>query len=87
MAKHEPERTCIVCRLKGDKSNFYKFVKNKNGDIARETDKKLDGRGAYICKNIECIKKCIKTKAFNRVFKSNIPQNFYEDLENECKTL
>ena len=84
MLNHKPERTCIVCRKKGDKLNFVKIVKNKDGSIAVEKDKKLDGRGAYICKNDECLKKCEKTKALNRVFKTNIPQNIYGDLVNEC---
>lgn len=80
-----PQRTCIVCRTKGEKSNFLKIVKNKNGNISIEIDKKLDGRGAYVCKNIECAKKCQKTKALNRVFKTEIDQNLYEDIANACK--
>ena len=74
------QRTCIVCRKKGDKSNFIKVVLNKNGQINIETEKKLDGRGAYICNTPECIKRCQKIKALNRVFKSPIPQEFYEEL-------
>lgn len=77
-----PLRSCIVCRKKGDKSNFIKIVKNKDGIVKVETDKKLDGRGAYICKSAECIKKCQKTRALNRVFKTEIPQNLYEDIAN-----
>ena len=80
-----PQRTCIVCRTKNEKNNFLKIVKNKNGNISIETDKKLDGRNAYICKNIECAKKCQKTKALNRVFKTEIDQNLYEDIANACK--
>ena len=74
------ERTCIACRTKGDKSCFIKVVFNKNGKIAIEDDKKLDGRGAYICKNDECIKKCIKQKSLSRAFKTAISQEFYEEL-------
>ena len=85
MQNNKPERTCIVCRKKGDKSEFIKIVKNKNGDIAVEKDKKLDGRGAYICKNEVCLAKCVKTKALNRVFKTNIPQNIYEGIVKEWK--
>lgn len=81
MSEHKPERSCIVCRSKGDKSNFIKVVKNKDGNIQIEKDKKLDGRGAYICKKEECIKKCIKTKALNRVFKTNVSENVYGDIE------
>ena len=40
-----------MCRKKGNKSNFVKIVRNKNGDVSVEKDKKLDGRGAYVCKN------------------------------------
>ena len=39
--KHIPERSCIVCRKKGDKSLFIKLVLNKNGDIFIEKDKNL----------------------------------------------
>jgi len=79
----ESERSCISCRKKGSKSNFIKVVYNKNGNIFIEEDKKLDGRGAYICSNNECIQKCFKTKALNRVFKTAIPQEFYEELINK----
>ena len=79
----KPERTCIVCRTKGSKDNFLKIVKNKNGEFAIEREVRLDGRGAYICKNKECYEKCIKTKAFNRAFKTSVPVSLYEELKNE----
>lgn len=79
----KPERTCIVCRTKGTKENFLKVVKNKNGEFSIEIDKRLDGRGAYICKNKECYEKCIKSKALNRAFKTIVPVEIYEELKNE----
>lgn len=85
MNKSKPERTCIVCRKKGDKSNFLKVVLNKNGDISIEKDKRLDGRGAYICKNKDCLEKCIKTKALSRAFKTNISGEIYRELESGFK--
>ena len=83
MSNHEPERTCVVCRKKSSKDNFIKIVRNKSGDVAVEKDKKLDGRGAYVCKNQDCVAKCEKTKALNRVFKTVVPQEVYEELKNE----
>ena len=74
------ERTCIACRTKGDKSQFFKVVFNKNGKIAIEENEKLDGRGAYVCKKDECLQKCIKQKLFNKSFKTAISQEFYEEL-------
>ena len=79
----KPERTCIVCRVKGSKENFLKVVKNKSGEFFIETDKRLDGRGAYICKKSECFEKCKKTKALNRAFKTVVPAEIYEELKNE----
>lgn len=85
MQKREPERTCIACRKKGNKSLFFKIVMNKNGDVEIESDVKLEGRGAYICKNEECAKICKKNRALNRVFKRNIPENVYEEILNEFR--
>lgn len=78
----KPIRTCIVCRKKGNKEDFIKIVKNKNGTFCVAKEKQLDGRGAYVCKNTECIEKCLKTKALNRVFKTNVPLEIYEELKN-----
>lgn len=85
MEKRQPERTCIVCRQKSDKSNFLKVVKSKDGQIKIQREEKLDGRGAYICKNLECIQKCIKTKALNRIFKCNVENDLYEELKGESR--
>ena len=78
-----PERTCIACRKKGSKDNFIKIVKNKNNELQIEKDKKLDGRGAYMFKSKDCLKLCQKSRALNRVFKMLVPQEFYEELNNE----
>ena len=75
-----PERTCIVCRKKSTKFDFIKVIFNKNNEIFLQNGKNIDGSGAYICKNQDCINKCIKTKALNRAFKFPIPQEFYEEL-------
>jgi len=85
MEKKKPERTCIVCRKKSDKSNFIKMVKNKDGQIQIEKEKKLDGRGAYICGSPECITKCIKTRALNKIFKCSVGDNVYEELNGESR--
>lgn len=74
-------RTCIVCKKKDTKDNFIKFVKNKDGRISVEAGRKLDGRGAYVCKNDECLEKCEKSKALNRVFKTNVPVKIYGEIK------
>lgn len=82
MPKIEPIRTCVVCRSKGTKENFFKIVKNKSGEVFVETNKKLDGRGAYVCKKQECVSLCKKKRTLNKVFKTEVPESVYGELEN-----
>lgn len=83
MQKREPERTCIVCRAKGNKENFIKIVCNKNGEVQIEKNKKLDGRGAYVCKKQDCIEKCQKQRSLSRVFKKEVQESVYKELKDE----
>ena len=79
--KKIPERTCIVCRTKKDKSEFIRIVKTKE-DIVLDKTGKVAGRGAYICDSLECINKCKKTHALNRAFKQEVSEQTYTDLVN-----
>ena len=76
-----PERTCIVCRTKGDKKSFIRIVKTKDGIFLDKTGK-LAGRGAYICDSLACINKCKKTHALNRAFKQEVSEETYIELVN-----
>lgn len=81
--KKTPERQCISCRNMFPKNDLIRVVKQPDGTYLIDESNKSNGRGAYICKNEECIKKCIKSKLLNKSFKSNINQNIYEGLENK----
>ncbi|MBQ8451426.1 MAG: YlxR family protein [Clostridia bacterium] len=78
----EPERTCVACRLKSQKDDFFKVVLTPSG-AEIELLSKLNGRGAYICKNAACIEKAKKSRAFSRSFKVPVNEKIYEELLNE----
>ena len=78
-------RTCIACRKMQDKRNLVRIVKNKEGQIFLDPIGKANGRGAYICKDAECLKKAIKSKALNRAFKIEVPNEVYENLLEELQ--
>ena len=80
MGTKQPERMCAVCRKKGDKNSLVRIVKDKSGNIEIDNSYKLNGRGAYICKNQECIEKAIKAKVINRAFKMQVDENVYSKL-------
>jgi len=77
-----PERMCMVCRQKNDKSNLIRVVKQKDNSICIDLSHKMNGRGSYICNNSDCIQKTIKTQALNRAFKMQIDASVYEEIKN-----
>ena len=78
--KRNPQRTCMGCNQKKDKKDLVRIVKNKENEINIDRTGKLDGRGAYICDNIECLEKGIKTKRLEKALDIKISQEIYESL-------
>lgn len=74
------QRTCMGCNSKKDKRELIRIVINKEGNISIDKTGKLEGRGAYICDNIECLDKVIKTKRLERVLKAKIDEEIYKNL-------
>lgn len=74
------QRTCMGCNSKKDKKDLIRIVINKEGNISIDRTGKLEGRGAYICDNIECLDKVIKTKRLERVLESKIDEEIYKNL-------
>ena len=80
MNKKKPERTCMGCKKKKKKSELLRIVKSKEGIIEVDLTGKKNGRGAYICKNEECLNKVIKNKRFEIIFEKNITEDLYESI-------
>lgn len=76
---HTPERTCVGCNCKKSKNDFIRIVKTENG-IFIDKNGKINGRGAYICNNIDCLEKTIKSRKLERTLKSRIDDEIYERL-------
>lgn len=78
--KRQPQRTCMGCNIKKDKKDLIRVVKNKENQINIDKTGKLDGRGAYICDDIKCLEKLIKSKRLEKVFDMKISEEIYENL-------
>ena len=81
--KNIPKRTCIGCNQIKDKKELIRIVKNKENQIFVDKTGKANGRGAYLCDNIECLEKAIKTKKLERTFETQIEEKIYENLRGE----
>ncbi|MEG1581894.1 MAG: YlxR family protein [Clostridia bacterium] len=81
--KKVPIRTCIACKSSKPKKDMLRIVKSKTGDICIDRTSKQEGRGAYVCNDITCIEKAVKSKALNRAFECNVGLEVYDKLKGE----
>lgn len=70
------------CNSKKDKKDLIRIVKNKQNEIKIDKTGKQEGRGTYICNNIECLEKVIKSKRMEKVFEMKISEEIYNNLRN-----
>jgi predicted RNA-binding protein YlxR (DUF448 family) len=78
--KKQPQRTCMGCNEKKDKKDLIRIVKNKDNEISIDRTGKKEGRGAYICDDVNCLEKVIKSKRLERVLEIPISKEIYESL-------
>lgn len=81
--KKVPIRLCMGCNEGKPKKELIRVVKNANGEISLDLTGKKPGRGAYICKDVNCFKKARKSKRFEKAFEGAIPEEVYDSLEKE----
>lgn len=68
------------CNTKKDKKELIRIVKKQDGTIELDKTGKIAGRGAYICDNVQCLEKVIKTKRLERVLQCKIEEEVYQNL-------
>ncbi|MBR6633411.1 MAG: YlxR family protein [Clostridia bacterium] len=85
MVKKIPERKCLGCMESFPKSTLVRVVRSAEGEISLDLTGKKSGRGAYICKRAECLKKAIKAKRFERALDCTIPDEVLEGLQKELE--
>ncbi len=73
----------MACRGKKQKEQLIRVVKQKKGLIFIDKTGKADGRGAYVCNNLECLELLKKKRGLERSFKCKIDGLIYDDLEKE----
>ena len=81
--KKQPTRKCTSCGEHFPKCELLRVVRSPEGDIALDKTGKMSGRGAYICKNADCLKKARKASRIERALEVKIPEDIYDKLERE----
>ena len=83
--KKIPMRMCLGCGEMKPKRELIRVVKSKEGDTSLDLTGKKSGRGAYICKSVECFEKARKARKFERSFSCMISEDIYNSMEGELR--
>ena len=78
-----PQRQCVGCREMFPKKELMRVVKSPENVISFDRVGKVPGRGAYICRRVECLNKAMKIKALERQLECRIDQTVFEQLAGE----
>lgn len=85
MQKKIPQRQCMGCRERKAKRELIRVVRGTDGTVMLDFSGKVNGRGAYICPDMECLKKARKSKALDRSLEVTIPEEVYDRLTRELE--
>ena len=81
--KKIPLRKCTGCGEMKPKKELVRVVKSPEGEISLDLTGKKNGRGAYVCRNADCLKKAQKSKRIERSFECAIPDEIFEKMAQE----
>jgi len=79
--KKIPMRSCVVTLEKCYKKDLIRVVRDNAGNVFIDESGKANGRGAYLKRDLEVIKKARENKILDRRLEVNVPLSIYEELE------
>ncbi len=82
-----PLRKCTGCNEMKPKKELVRVVRSPENEIFLDLTGKKNGRGAYICRNAECLKKARKSGRIERSFECAVPDEIYDAMERELKEI
>lgn len=80
-----PMRMCTGCGQMKPKRELVRVVKSQAGDVSLDLTGKKAGRGAYICRDRECLQKARKAHRLEKAFSCRIPDEIYDKMEEELQ--
>ncbi len=87
MNRKIPQRQCVGCGEMHEKKNMIRVVKTAENEFCLDETGKKNGRGAYICRNAECLQKAMKNHGLERSFHTGISAEIYDALKTEFEKI
>ncbi len=75
-----PLRMCVGCREMKDKRELIRVVRSPEGEISLDPTGKKPGRGAYVCRQGECLQRAIKQRQLERQLQAAMTPEVSEGL-------
>jgi len=82
--KKIPQRMCVSCRVRRNKTELTRVVLMPDGQVIIDLTGKKPGRGAYVCRNKDCMAQAVKAHRFDRGLKTEISSEVIETLLQEA---
>jgi predicted RNA-binding protein YlxR (DUF448 family) len=76
----EPVRMCAACHARRPREEFWRVVRSPQGDVFLDISGKGQGKGAYLCRSSECIRKSKKSRSLERALGTAVPGVVYDEL-------
>lgn len=87
VTKKVPMRQCTGCREMKSKREMIRVIRTAENEICIDATGRKNGRGAYICQSMQCLKQAIKSRGLERSLKTAIPDLVYQQLEEEMSQI
>ena len=85
MTKKIPMRQCMGCRTMKPKAELVRVVRSPEGEVSVDLKGRKPGRGAYVCRDAECLKKAIKSRALSKALEAELPEEIYDTLRQQME--
>ncbi len=85
--KRIPLRKCTGCQEMKDKKEMIRILRTSEGEIVLDATGRKNGRGAYLCRSMECFEKAVKNRGIERSLKQKVPDETYENLKKEIESI
>ena len=85
--KKVPMRMCVGCREMKEKRELIRIVRTPEGEVALDATGKRSGRGAYVCRQADCLKRSIKQKQLERQLEVSLSEETAQSLAAELERL
>ena len=78
-----PERQCLGCNRHAPKAELLRVVRDPDGKVSLDFKGRSPGRGAYICRSVDCLRKARKNRRISNSLKCEIPDEIWDGMEQE----